>query len=63
MMAFSERKRKNMKYGAIIGAVTGIALFAMLYTVNNNLMYVMFIPFAAAMGWATQYVKDEEDDL
>jgi len=62
-MAFSERKRKNMKYGAIIGAVTGIALFAMLYTVNNNLMYVMFIPFAAAMGWATQYVKDEEDDL
>jgi hypothetical protein len=61
-MAFSERKRKNMKYGAILGAVTGIALFLMLYAMNNNLAYVIFIPFAAAMGWATQYVKDEEDE-
>jgi hypothetical protein len=61
-MAFSERKRKNMKYGAIIGAVTGIALFFMLYSMNNNLAYVMFIPFAAAMGWATQYVRDEDED-
>jgi len=62
MMAFSERKQKNMKYGAILGAVVGVALFAMLYTMNNNLMYVMFIPIAAAMGWATQYVKDEDVD-
>jgi len=61
-MAFSERKQKNMKYGAILGAVVGVALFAMLYTMNNNLMYVMFIPIAAAMGWATQYVKDEDVD-
>jgi hypothetical protein len=61
-MAFSERKRKNMKYGAILGAVVGVALFAMLYTMNNNLMYVMFIPIAAAMGWATQYVKLEDDE-
>ena len=62
MMAFSERKRKNMKYGAILGAVVGVALFGMLYTMNNNLMYVMFIPIAAAMGWASQYVKLEEDE-
>jgi len=61
-MAFSERKRKNMKYGAILGAVVGVALFGMLYTMNNNLMYVMFIPIAAAMGWASQYVKLEEDE-
>lgn len=51
-----------MKYGAVIGAVAGVALFAMLYTMNNNWAYLLFIPFAAAMGWAAQFVKDEEED-
>lgn len=58
----SQRKKTNMKYGAIIGAVAGVALFAMLYTLNNSLMYLAFIPLAAAMGWATQYVKHEEPE-
>jgi hypothetical protein len=56
----SARKKTNMKYGAIIGAVVGVAVFAATYTVNNSLVYLMFIPIAAAMGWATQYVKDED---
>ena len=56
----SERKKANMKYGAIIGAAVGVAIFAMTYTINNSWAYLMFIPIAAAMGWATQYVKDED---
>jgi len=56
----SERKKTNMKYGAIIGAVVGVAVFAATFTANNNWAYLMFIPIAAAMGWATQYVKDED---
>ncbi|AIZ56392.1 hypothetical protein Mpt1_c05000 [Candidatus Methanoplasma termitum] len=56
----SERKQKNMRYGLIIGAVVGVAIFAATYTVNNNLVYLIFIPIAAAMGWATQYVKDDD---
>jgi len=55
----SERKKTNMKYGAIIGAVVGVAIFAATFTVNNNWAYLMFIPIAAAMGWAMQYMKDE----
>lgn len=56
----SMRKKTNMKYGLIIGAVVGVALFAMLYTLNNSWSYLLFIPLAAAMGYATQYVKDDE---
>ncbi|MDL2241969.1 hypothetical protein LJB91_03585 [Bacteroidales bacterium OttesenSCG-928-L03] len=58
----SAKKQANMKYGAIIGGVVGVALFAMLYTMNNSLAYLLFIPLAAAMGWATQYVKDEDPE-
>lgn len=62
MTVVSERKKANMKYGAIIGAVVGVAIFAMTYTINNTLVYLMFIPIAAAMGWAIQYVRDEDVD-
>jgi drug/metabolite transporter (DMT)-like permease len=48
-----------MKYGAIIGAVVGVAIFVLTYTINNNPIYLIFIPIAAGMGWAMQYVKDE----
>ncbi|MDR3074436.1 MAG: hypothetical protein LBU30_00145 [Candidatus Methanoplasma sp.] len=58
----SARKKANMKYGAAIGAAVGVALFAMIYTINNSWSYLLFIPLAAAMGWATQYVKDEESE-
>lgn len=57
---FSEKKRANMKYGAIIGGVVGVAVFAMGYTVNPTLVYLIFIPIAAALGWAMVYVKDED---
>jgi len=56
----SERKRTQMKYGAIIGAVVGVGVFAFAYTMNPSPAYLAFIPIAAAMGWATQYVKDED---
>ncbi|MDR2698591.1 MAG: hypothetical protein LBB30_02800 [Candidatus Methanoplasma sp.] len=59
---FSERKRRQMKYGAVIGAVVGVAIFAATYSMNNSLVYLFFIPIAAAMGWATQYVKEEDED-
>jgi len=60
MKMVSEKKKANMKYGTIIGAIVGVAIFAMTYTINNNLIYLMFIPIAAAMGWALQYVRDED---
>ena len=56
----SEKKKANMKYGAIVGVVVGVALFVATYSINNSLAYLIFIPIAAAMGWATQYVKDED---
>ncbi|MCL2032557.1 MAG: hypothetical protein FWH45_01395 [Methanomassiliicoccaceae archaeon] len=58
----SERKKTNMKYGAIIGAAVGVAIFALTYTLNPSWAYLMFIPLAAAMGWGIQYVKDENID-
>ena len=58
----SEKKKANMKYGVIIGAVVGVALFVATYSVNNSWAYLIFIPIAAAMGWATQYVKDEDTE-
>jgi len=58
----SKRKKTNMKYGAIIGAVVGVALFAMLYTMVENISYIIFIPLTAAMGWTSQYVKDDDFD-
>ncbi|MDR0508519.1 MAG: hypothetical protein LBG63_01650 [Candidatus Methanoplasma sp.] len=58
----SEKKKANMKYGVIIGAVVGVALFIATYSVNNSWAYLIFIPIAAAMGWATQYVKDEDTE-
>jgi len=57
---FSEKKKANMRYGAIIGTAVGVAIFAMTYTVNPTLFYIVFIPIAAAMGWAIQYVRDED---
>jgi len=58
----SDRKKTNMKHGAIIGAVVGVAIFALTYTLNNNFLYLIFIPIAAAMGWAMQYVKYEDPE-
>ena len=49
-----------MIYGAIIGGVVGVAVFAATFSANENWIYLMFIPIAAAMGLATQYVKDED---
>jgi len=58
----SERKKANMKYGAIIGTVVGVAVFAAAFSLNPSWGYLLFIPIAAAIGWGTQYVKDEETE-
>jgi hypothetical protein len=58
----SERKKTQMKYGAIIGAVVGIGIFALTFTLNPNWTYLIFIPIAAAMGWATQFVKLDDQE-
>jgi hypothetical protein len=59
MNMVSEKKKTQMKYGAIIGAVVGVGIFALTFTLNPNWAYLAFIPIAAAMGWATQYVKED----
>ena len=56
----SAKKKTNMKYGLVIGAIVGVAIFALVYTMNPSLIYLFFIPIAAAMGWAMQYVQDED---
>jgi len=58
----SAYKRKQMRYGAIIGAAVGTGIFILAFLLNPSLIYAFFIPIGAAMGWATQYVKDEDFD-
>jgi uncharacterized membrane protein YgaE (UPF0421/DUF939 family) len=58
----SEQKKRNMKHGAIIGAIVGVAVFAITYSMNESLVYLIFIPIAAAMGWAIPYTRVEDDD-
>lgn len=60
-MEVSAEKKKRMKYGAIIGAVVGLAIFGVAFVMANSPVYIFFIPFGAAMGWASQYVKLEEE--
>jgi len=58
-----ERKRTNMKHGAIIGAAVGVAIFVMAFTMNPSWMHLIYIPIAAAMGWGIQYTRvDDPDD-
>jgi len=58
----SELKKTRMKQGAVIGAMVGVAIFVMTYMLNPSLIYLFFIPLAALMGVAMQYVKLEEDE-
>ncbi|MDR3282790.1 MAG: hypothetical protein LBS92_04175 [Candidatus Methanoplasma sp.] len=50
-----------MRHGAILGAVVGVALFAMFYWMGGGVGSMLIIPFAAVMGFAMQYVKVEEE--
>jgi len=40
----------------------GTWIFIAAYMMNPSIVYILFIPIGAAMGWATQYVKDEDLD-
>jgi membrane protease YdiL (CAAX protease family) len=55
----SEQKKANIRFSTIVGAVLGVVIFGIAYTMNPNLTYLLFIPFAAAMGWGIAYVKDD----
>ncbi|MCL2786454.1 MAG: hypothetical protein FWD81_04455 [Methanomassiliicoccaceae archaeon] len=56
----SETKKRRVKLGAIFGAVSGAALFGVLYFVSApNLFYAAFIPVAAVLGAAQMYMTAE----
>ena len=57
----SEEKKRRIKLGAFFGAVSGAALFAVLYFLSGpNLIYALFIPAAAAMGAGQMYMSGNE---
>ncbi|MDR2845687.1 MAG: hypothetical protein LBV63_00230 [Candidatus Methanoplasma sp.] len=62
MSLTSDIKKRNMRHGAILGTAVGVALFAMFYSVSGGIGSVLIIPFAAVMGYAMQYVRDEPED-
>ncbi|MCL2712671.1 MAG: hypothetical protein FWD37_05320 [Methanomassiliicoccaceae archaeon] len=57
----SPAKKRRTLYGAILGAISGTALFAVLYMVwDPNLFYAAFIPIASALGAGQMYMMREE---
>ena len=52
-----------MKQGAVIGAVVGIALFAVAYASWRSLFHVIFIPITAVIGYYTPKLLADPDDL
>jgi uncharacterized integral membrane protein len=64
-MPLSPRKKKKLTYAAIFGTVAGIMVFTIFYTMNNNPVYLVFIPLTIAMGCGYAFVypdRDEEDE-
>ena len=59
-MLSKEKKRKVMIFAAF-GAISGAALFAVLYLLMgyHNLIYTIFIPAAAAMAAGQAYLAEE----
>jgi len=55
----SEYKKKQMKYSAVIGAIVGVAIFGVMYSMIPSLVYLIFIPIASMMAAATYYMKEE----
>ena len=54
--------RARMKQGGIIGAVAGVALFGVGYMAYDSLVYVIFIPIAAILGYyAPALLAGDED--
>ena len=57
----SEEKKRRVRLGALFGAISGAALFAVLYFLSGpNLTFALFIPAAAAMGAGQMYMSGNE---
>ncbi|AGI47917.1 hypothetical protein TALC_00922 [Thermoplasmatales archaeon BRNA1] len=56
--------RRNMRFGFLVGLITGILLALALYARSEHPIVLVFIPFAALMGWYTPYLmyKINEED-
>jgi len=53
-----EHKKKSVRHGAVLGAVSGAAVAAVLYFIAvPSLTYMIFIPIGAIMGAAQMYVR------
>lgn len=63
-MKISSYKKNRVKQAGILGLVVGVFLFIFFYLTNPDLIYLVFIPLAGAMGAAVEFVRDEpkEDD-
>jgi hypothetical protein len=56
----SEAKKRRTVLGAVFGAISGAALFAILYFASDaNLFYAFLIPVGAAMGAGQMYMSRE----
>jgi len=57
----SESKKRKVKLGALFGAVSGAALFGIMYFVTewNSPFYLILIPIAAALGAGQMYLSPE----
>ena len=57
----SERKKRRVKMGAVLGAVSGTAVAAVLYFVASPaLFYFILAPVAALVGAAQMYMTQDE---
>jgi hypothetical protein len=56
----SEAKKRRVRAAAILGAVSGLILFAGLYFFTGSLIYVFFIPVASALGAGQVYMMTED---
>ena len=58
-MAMSEYKKRKLRTGLIIGAVSGAIIFSALYLfAASSLVYLVFVPIGAAMGAGQAYLTD-----
>jgi len=59
-MTMSEYKKRKLRTGLIVGAISGAILFSALYLfAASNLIYLIFVPIGAAMGAGQVYLTPE----
>jgi len=54
----SDERKRNMRLGALFGAISGAAVAAVLYFVAApNLTFIILVPLGAIMGAAQMHLK------